>query len=103
MNLVWLPPWSTRLIAALAFALLLMALVRWWRERRGALLLVLRALIIGALVLVTLNPQSILPRDRREKPKLSILLDTSSSMATHDGGADSRFSAALRTLTNAAI
>jgi hypothetical protein len=102
MNLVYLPPWSTRLIAGIAFGLLLLAAVRWWRERRGRMSLVLRAIIIGLLVFVMLNPQSLLPRERTEKPKLAVLLDASSSMATRDIGADSRFSAALRTLTNSA-
>src|SRR5205823_13148808 len=47
-------------------------------------------------------PQSLLPRERKEKPRLAILLDTSASMATRDSGADSRFSTALKTLTNPA-
>jgi hypothetical protein len=49
-----------------------------------------------------LNPQSLLQRQRPEKPKLTILLDSSSSMATRDVGGDSRFQAALRMLTNSA-
>ena len=49
-----------------------------------------------------LNPQSLLPRERTEKPKLAVLLDTSASMATRDLGTDSRLAAALRTLTNPA-
>ena len=102
MNLVYLPPWSTKLIAGIALALLLLAAVRWWRERRGGALLAVRACIIALLVFVMLNPQSVLPRERTEKPKLAILLDTSASMATRDLGADSRLAAALRTLTNPA-
>ena len=103
MNIAWFPAWSTRVVASIALALLLVTIVRWWRERQPALLLVLRAAIIGLLTLVMLNPQSVLPRERTGKPKLAVLLDTSASMATRDVGEDSRFSAALRTLTNAAI
>jgi hypothetical protein len=102
MNLVYLPPWSLRLIAGIALALLLLAAVRWWRERRGGWLLALRAVIIGMLVFIMLNPQSLLPREQTEKPRLAVLLDTSASMATRDLGADSRLAAALRTLTNPA-
>jgi hypothetical protein len=102
MNLVYQPQWSTRVIAGIALALLLLVAVRWWREGRGSRLLILRLGVIALLVFVMLNPQSILPRERTAKPKLAILLDTSSSMATRDVGADSRFSAALRTLTNSA-
>ena len=102
MNLVYLPPWSTKLIAGIALALLLLAAVRWWRERRGGALLAVRACIIALLVFVMLNPQSVLPRERTEKPKLAVLLDTSASMATRDLGKDSRLAAALRTLTNPA-
>jgi hypothetical protein len=102
MNLVYLPPWSARVIAGIALGLLLLAAVRWWREGRGGLLLAVRALIVGVLAFVMLNPQSLLPRERTEKPKLAVLLDTSASMATRDAGADSRFSAAVRTLNQPA-
>ena len=102
MNLVYLPPWSTKLIAGIALALLLLAAVRWWRERGGGPLLAVRACIIALLVFVMLNPQSVLPREHSEKPKLAVLLDTSASMATRDLGKDSRLAAALRTLTNPA-
>src|SRR5882724_1213221 len=103
MSFVYLPPWSTRAIAGIAFGLLLLAAMRWWRERRGRLVLLLRVGIISLLVFVMVNPHSILPRERTDKPKLGILLDSSASMATSDVGSDSRFSAALRTLTNAAV
>src|SRR5947199_117936 len=102
MNLVFFPPWSARLLAGIAIALLLLAVVRWRRERRGGFLLIFRAVIVGILVFVLLNPQSILPRERKEKPMLAILLDTSASMATRASGTDSRFSTALKTLTNPA-
>jgi len=102
MNLVYLPPWSTKLIAGIALALLLLVAVRWWRERRGGRLLVVRAGIIAVLVFVMLNPQALLPREHTEKPKLMLLLDTSASMATRDLGPDSRLAIALRTLTNPA-
>ena len=87
-------------MVGVALLLLVLAVARWWRERRGLALVVLRALIIGALVFVMLNPQSLLPRERTEKPKLAVLLDTSASMSTKDIGSDSRFAAALQALTN---
>lgn len=90
------------MIAGMALGLLLLGAVRWWREGRGWGLLVIRAAVIALLVFVVLNPQSILPRERTEKPKLAILLDTSSSMATRDVRGESRFLAAIRILTNSA-
>ncbi len=105
MNLVYFPAWSTRLVAALALVLLALALVRWWREHPGhrpIVPLVFRLLLLALLLWVMLNPQSILPRERREKPKLVVLVDTSASMATRDAGNETRFAAALRVLTNSA-
>jgi hypothetical protein len=102
MTLIYTPPWSTRLIAGIAFALLALAVVRWWRERRGGGLLALRAVIVGVLIFLMLNPQSLLPRERTGKPKLVVLLDSSASMATRDAGADSRFGAAMHALNNPA-
>src|SRR5262249_42060001 len=99
MNWLFTPPWNTRVIAIIALALVTLAAVRWWRERRGGLLLVLRALIVGALILVLLNPQSLLPRERTGKPKLMVLLDPSASMATRDAGPDSRLAVAVRTIS----
>ncbi|MGA9451067.1 MAG: hypothetical protein WBW41_06945 [Verrucomicrobiia bacterium] len=101
MNWVLLPPWSTRAIAAIALGLLALAVLRWWRERRGGAALALRALIVGALLLVMLNPQLLLPRPLAEKPKLVVLLDSSASMATRDVSGESRFTAATRVLGNA--
>lgn len=101
MNWLYTPPWSTRVIAVVAVVLLALALVRWWQERRGGPLVVLRALLVGALLWVVLNPQALLPRERTGKPKLIVLLDTSSSMQTRDVNNDARLAAALRTLTNA--
>ncbi|HTL15599.1 MAG TPA: hypothetical protein VL793_00100 [Patescibacteria group bacterium] len=100
MKLIYLPPWNSRIVAAFAIALLLLAALRWWRERHGLALLSLRAAAITLLVFVMLNPQSITPRKRIEKPKLAVVLDASSSMATPDAGTNSRFAAAVRTLTN---
>jgi hypothetical protein len=101
MNWLLTPPWSVRVIAALALGLLALAGLRWRREGRGAGPLALRALVVGGLALVMLNPQAPLPRERAGKPKLVLLLDTSASMAVRDAGTDSRLGAALRVLTNA--
>ena len=100
MNWIYLPPWSTRVIVAIVLALLALAVLRCWREGRGKKPAVVRVLIIGALLLVMLNPQSLLPRERTGKPKLVVLIDTSASMATRDAGADSRLGAAVRVLNN---
>ena len=98
MNWILLPPWSTRVIAAIALGLLALAALRWWREGRGGGALLLRTVIVGALVLVMLNPQWVLSRPRLEKPKLVVLLDSSASMATRDVGGETRFASAARTL-----
>lgn len=98
MNLVYFPPWSVRVIVAIAVALLLLAAVRWWRERRGGRLLILRAAVVALLAFVMTNPQGLLPRQRSGKPKLAVLVDTSASMATADVQGSSRFSAAMNTL-----
>src|SRR2546423_10316773 len=100
MNWFYLPLWSTRVIAFIALALLVLAVVRWRRERRGGALLALRFVVTIILLLVMLNPQSLLPRERTGKPKLVVLLHTSGSMATRDGCGLSRLEAALRVLSN---
>jgi len=102
MNWVYLPPWSTRVIAAVTLVLLALAVLRWWRERRGGAPLAVRALLVMLLLGILLNPQLILPRDRSEKPKLVVLVDASASMATRDAGAESRFTTAMRTLSHPA-
>lgn len=101
MNWLFTPVWSERLIAAIALGLLALAGLRRWREGRGGGPLALRALVVGGLLLVLLNPQAPLPRERTGQPKLVILLDTSASMAVRDAGGDARLGAALRVLTNA--
>ena len=98
MNWVFLPPWSTRVVAAIALALLALSAFRWWRERRGGAALVLRAAIVGVLIFVMLNPQLMVARQRKEKPKVIVLLDSSASMASRDVKGESRFSAAAGTL-----
>src|SRR5438874_1160979 len=100
MNWVLTPPWSTRVIAAIALGLVVLAALRLWRERRGGALLGLRAFIAAALIFVMLNPQSLLPREHSGKPSLIVLLDTSSSMATRDAGQETRLGAALRVLND---
>jgi hypothetical protein len=101
MNWVSLAPWSARVIAAIALTLLALAVWRWRRERRGGALLALRTLIVGALVFILLNPQSLRPREHGEKPKLVVLIDRSASMALRDAGNESRFASALKTLNDA--
>lgn len=64
MNWILTPVWSERLIAAVALGLLALAGVRRWREGRGGGPLALRALAIGGLALVLLNPQAPLPGNR---------------------------------------
>jgi hypothetical protein len=102
VNWVFLPPWSNRFIMAIALALVVAAFVRWRRERRGGGLILWRAVLIGGLLLIMLNPQSLLPRERATKPRLAILLDTSASMATRDTGGSSRLGTALGVLKNPA-
>ena len=102
MNLIWLPPWSARAITAIVAILLLLAVIRWWRERRGGALLALRSVVVIGLLLVLLNPQKILPREREGKPRLVVLVDSSSSMATRDVDGDSRFAKATQALTQTA-
>src|ERR1041385_1638207 len=100
MNWVFTPPWSTRVIAAVAVFLLVLAALRLWRERLGGALLGLRTLTVGVLIFIMLNPQSLLPREHTGKPSLIVLLDASSSMATRDVGPDTRLGAALRVLND---
>jgi len=102
MNWVFLPPWSTRVVAAIALALLALAAFRWWQERRGGAALLLRAAIVGALTFVMLNPQLMVARQRTEKPKVVVLIDSSASMATRDVSGDSRLTAAARILGDSA-
>ncbi|MGA2173580.1 MAG: hypothetical protein ABSH38_01220 [Verrucomicrobiota bacterium] len=102
MNWLCLPPWNGRWIAVIALCLFALAAFRWRREKQGGSTVALRALILGGLLWIMLNPQALLPREKTGKPKLVILFDTSASMATHDAAAgDSRLGAALRVVTNA--
>lgn len=103
MNWIYLPPWSVRVIAVIAVGLFAMTIVRRWREQRGFLSVGLRAAAIIVLLFVMLNPQSLLPRQQTEKPKLIVLLDTSASMATPDVGGKPRLSAALHVLDSATL
>ena len=100
MNWFYIPPWSARVIAILAIALLALAIGRWRRERHGGGVLALRLLIMAALFWVILNPMALLPREQAAKPKMIVLVDASASMATGDAAGQSRFDSALKTLTN---
>jgi len=102
MNWTFAPWWSTRAIAVLAALLVILAVVRCWRERRGFGSTFLRVVTLLALIALILNPQALLPRENPGKPKLIALFDTSDSMATRDVGNDSRFAGAARMLTNSA-
>ena len=86
MTWLYTPPWNTRVIVAVAVVLLALALMRWWRERRGGALVTLRVLLVGALLWVALNPQALLQRERTGKPKLAILIDTSAYLCARAGG-----------------
>jgi hypothetical protein len=103
LNWVYLPPWSTRIIAAVIVGLLVLTAVRRWREKRGAWSVAFRGALIVVLLFLMLNPQSWLMRQQTEKPKLVVLLDTSASMATRDVDNQSRLQAALHTLNPAAL
>lgn len=102
MNWLYMPLWSTRVIAVVAIALVLLALFRWWRERRGGWLVVARVALTVLLLAVLLNPEALLPRERSGKRKMVVLVDTSASMSTPDVNGEARLMAALRALTNAA-
>ena len=102
MNWGFFPPWSTRIVAAIALTLMALAMFRWWRERRGGTALILRTAIVSAIVVVMLNPQLMISRQRAEKPEVIILLDSSASMATRDVNSESRFAAATKTLGDSA-
>ena len=102
MNWLYMPLWSTRVIAVVAIALVLLALFRWWRERRGGWLVVARVALTVLLLAVLLNPEALLPRERSGKRKMVVLVDTSASMSTPDVNGEARLITALRALTNAA-
>ena len=102
MNWLSMPLWSTRVIAVVAIALVLLALFRWWRERRGGWLVVARVALTVLLLAVLLNPEALLPRERSGKRKMVVLVDTSASMSTPDVNGEARLITALRALTNAA-
>ena len=103
MNWIYLPPWSVRIVAAIAVGLLALTIARRWREQRGGWSVGLRAAAIIVLLFVILNPQSLVPRQQTEKPKLIVLLDTSASMATPDASGQPRLSAALRVLDSSTL
>jgi hypothetical protein len=88
------------MIAIAAILLIALACIRWWREGHARKLLFLRVLILGALLMILVNPMVIQPREQQGKPKLVVLVDTSSSMATADVGGNTRLDTALGTLTN---
>lgn len=102
MNWIFSPPFGAKVAAAIVVALVLLAVWRWRRERRGLLPLLLRIAASGILLVVLLNPQALTPRERNGRPRMTVLLDASSSMAVKDVKDAPRLGAALRVLTNAA-
>jgi len=103
MNWLITPVWSLRAIAGAALVLVVMTGWRWWRERGGPMSVALRVMVIAGLCFIALNPQAVLPREHRTKPKLVIAVDTSASMATPDAAGGSRLATSLSILTNAGV
>jgi hypothetical protein len=103
MNLSWFNPISARWIFCALVLLALLALWRWWRERRGLSLLGLRLCVLLGLAVIAANPESLLPREREQKPRLMVLMDTSASMATRDVSGETRLGGALSVITNNAV
>ncbi|HWQ91115.1 MAG TPA: hypothetical protein VN673_05550, partial [Clostridia bacterium] len=66
-------------------------------------LLPLRLLALLGLALIAANPQRLVPRERQQKPKLLVLLDTSASMATRDCDGETRLGAAVAEITNTTV
>ena len=103
MNWEFLPVWSLRVIALVAVVLAGVALTQWRRERRGGKLLVLRLAMLAGILVVVLNPQALVPRERAGKPRFVVLVDSSASMATRDAGGDSRWAAVAKALGGAGV
>jgi hypothetical protein len=105
---LFLPPWGIRLVAMAGAVLVAMLALRAWRERRvvglgrQALPVVLRLVVTAALVAIALNPTAMRPRETSGKPALTVLVDTSFSMATADVDGRSRMAAALKVLADGA-
>jgi hypothetical protein len=97
------------MIATACVLLVVIAAFRAWRERsstpfrRQIVALALRGPILVSLLWIAINPTAIRPEHITGRPKLVILLDRSTSMATQDMGGASRFDAAVKLLTDAAV
>jgi hypothetical protein len=97
---LYAPPWGVRAVAAVAAVLVAVAVARALRERPAARLrrqsgaLLLRLGAMACLVYLLLNPTALLPQEAEGKPTLTILVDTSASMATVDADGTSRLEAA---------
>ena len=100
MNWVYMPPWSPHVIAVTGVVLFALAVLRLRRERRGLWPLAIRATVIAALLWIAMNPTAYIFPQKKGKPKLIVLIDTSASMLTRDVAGESRLSAALAALTN---
>ncbi len=105
MDRLFLSPWTAWTLVAAASALLALALVRAFRERRIVPLrgqapgLTLRVLALGGLLWIALNPTALRPREHEGKPALSVLVDTSRSMSVADANGATRLAAALKALS----
>lgn len=109
MNWLFLPPWSVRLIAAAGLTLVVFLTLRALRERhtvplaRQILPLAMRLLVILLLLAILLNPTLLTTRKSADRPTLTLLVDTSYSMATSDLAGKSRLEAALAVLKDPSV
>ena len=107
MNWLLLPPWDRSLIIAGLLLLVTLSLLRAWRERHGlsrwriTVITTLRLLTLGLITLIAFNPTRILPHEEPERPILTVLLDTSASMAVTDIGGRGRLEAVVAALSAA--
>ncbi|MDX1563872.1 MAG: VWA domain-containing protein [Phycisphaeraceae bacterium] len=104
MNWMLLPPWS--FYVPFVGAAVLAALLVWrvWSEKRLVPAgrqwpaIGMRVAVIGVLLFVALNPMAVFFDEGEGKPRLIVLLDTSSSMSFEDVEGRGRLEAVLQTL-----
>ena len=104
MNWLLLPPWDRSLILAGVLVLVGLSLLRAWRERHGlgrrrvVVITTLRLLTVTLLGIIALNPTRILPHEEPDRPTLTVLIDSSASMAVTDVAERARLEAATTAL-----